>query len=97
LNLLEHFGYTQNRKGEYIYTAPYSNDETEDRQNAANEFQRFYIDLKKAKEDKLNGFDSFLKVNIYILFYLNVFSKFRIRINVQLRMMMMMMIIVSFF
>ena len=63
LALLEHFGYVRNEQGEYAYRSPSSDQEEEQRQEAADEFQRFYEDLKlAAAAGSLTGYEQLLQV-----------------------------------
>lgn len=64
MEILKSFGYGLNDKGDYVYQSRSSQTQTDKRQNAANEFQKFYNDLKKIKEGSLNGFEEFINVNI---------------------------------
>ncbi len=62
MDLLKCFGYRLNGKGEYVYQSTESHDQMINRENAANEFQNFYNDLKKIKEGSLDGFEDFIIV-----------------------------------
>ncbi len=62
MDLLKCFGYRLNGKGEYVYQSTESHDQMINRENAANEFQNFYNDLKKIKEGSLDGFEDFITV-----------------------------------
>ncbi|CAF3298632.1 unnamed protein product [Rotaria socialis] len=60
LDLLQHFGYVLNEQGYYIYRQTDSIRDKTSRENATNEFKRFYDDLKQIKDGSLHGFDGFL-------------------------------------
>jgi hypothetical protein len=53
------------------------------RDNATNEFHRFYNDLKKIKDNSLNGFEEFITVKFSCLNSNWVCIKFRIHPNVH--------------
>ncbi|CAF1500191.1 unnamed protein product, partial [Adineta steineri] len=60
LDLLKYFGYRDNGRGNYVYQPISSSDEVTARENAANEFKRFYDDLKKARDNTLDGFEDYI-------------------------------------
>ncbi len=62
LDLLQYFGYQDNGGGNYVYQSTSSNAEMTARDNATKEFHRFYNDLKKIKDDSLDGFKEFITV-----------------------------------
>lgn len=68
--MLSHFGYKLNEPGDYVYQKPNSDDERIKRENAANEFQNFFNDLKKIREGTLNGFEEY--INVISLFQLQI-------------------------
>jgi len=63
---LKGLGYQLNGLGDYAYQEIDSRNEMTNRQNAANEFQKFYNDLKKIKEGSLNGFEEYIQVTFFI-------------------------------
>jgi len=63
---LKRIGYQLNGSGDYVYQEIDSGNEIINRQNAANEFQIFYNDLKKIKEGSLNGFEEYIQVTFFI-------------------------------
>ncbi|CAF1348064.1 unnamed protein product [Rotaria magnacalcarata] len=60
LDLLKHFGYVLNEQGYYIYRQTDSIHDRISRENATNEFKRFFDDLKKIRDGSLHGFEGFL-------------------------------------
>ena len=48
-----------------LFKKGHSNSEITNRENAVNEFQRFFNDLKKIKEGSLNGFEEFIQVTFF--------------------------------
>ncbi|CAF2807521.1 unnamed protein product [Rotaria sp. Silwood2] len=61
LKLLQYFGYKLDQKGNYTYQPTDSHGEITHRQNATNEFKRFYNDLKRIKEGTFDGFTQYIK------------------------------------
>ncbi|CAF3815432.1 unnamed protein product, partial [Adineta steineri] len=66
LDLLKYFGYRDNGRGNYVYQPISSSDEVTARENAANEFKRFYDDLKKARDNTLDGFEDYINYSCTI-------------------------------
>ncbi|CAF3657312.1 unnamed protein product [Rotaria sordida] len=61
LDLLKHFGYELDRKGNYTYRSTDSNREITLRENATNEFKNFYNDLRRIKEGSLDDFAEYIR------------------------------------
>jgi len=59
---LKNFGYDLDAKGNYTYRSSRSQNESTARENAANEFLRFFDDIKKIRDDRLNGFQQYIRV-----------------------------------
>ncbi len=60
MDLLRHFGYKVDTKGNYTYQSTSTEQENTIRRNAANEFLKFFDDLKKIKDGALNGFQTYI-------------------------------------
>lgn len=65
MELLELLGYEVNQNGDYVYRRVTSKDEIEFREEAADEIQRFYSDLKKIKAGSLHGFQEYISVGFF--------------------------------
>lgn len=65
LQILNDFGYALDPQGDYVYQKTDSAREKTRRENAANEFQQFFDELKKIKDGSCIGIKEFLTVNVY--------------------------------
>lgn len=63
LNILRLFGWLPNHRGDYIFIDANSSEETNQREEIANEFRQFYNELKKIKDHDDSLMENNLKVN----------------------------------
>ncbi len=65
MEILKRLGYVVSRQGDYVYERANEKESTT-RENAADEFQLFYNDLKKIKAGTLKGFEEYIQVIFFI-------------------------------
>ena len=70
-------------KGNYTYQPPSTEQETTIRRNAANEFLKFFDDLKKIKDGNLDGFQAYINVKFKYKSQIFIFLPFRIQKGVH--------------
>jgi len=78
LSILNSFGWLPNHQGNYVFVNANSQEETNRREEIANEFRQFYNELKKTKETDVTSLENSHTVTFFYLidsyFFSDLFS-----------------------
>lgn len=74
LSILNSFGWLPNHQGNYVFVNANSQEETNRREENANEFRQFYNELKKTKENDVTSLENSHTVTYFVLINSYFFS-----------------------